>query len=56
MSSSSGSDFENNSFETDEISNRLSIENELSDSLPKGFLISCPINLNQRRKKMLKTF
>ena len=37
MSSSSESDFENNSFETDEISNEFPSENELSDSLRERF-------------------
>ena len=55
MSSSSESDdFENNSFETDE-SDEFPSENELSDIYGKVFLISCPINLSQRRKKILKT-
>ena len=54
MSFSSESGFENNSSETDE-SDEFPSENELSESLRKGCLISCPISSNQRRKKILKT-
>ena len=43
MSSSSESDFENNSFETDE-SNEFPSENYLT-VYGKGFLISCPIRV-----------
>ena len=52
MSSSSESDFENNSFETDE-SDEFPSESENLTVYGKGFLISCPISSNQRRKKML---
>ena len=55
MSSSSESDFENNSFETDEVSNEFPSENELPDSLRERFSNILPYQFEPEKEENVKT-